>query len=142
MNDSVLGQIKEALDGKNRLASFTGFALGGAAPAFTFFIGHFTLKSDAVLYGQMSSYMVLGGMIFSALTVYEWLKNAFRNPWKAFGYVMLIEGAMVFSPLLGIAACALVLLFVINGVATACNLVRDWRHRDEIAKAERKGAKR
>ena len=63
--------------------------------------------------------LVLGGLLFSAKTVWQWAHQAFANDaWKATGFVVLLEGVMTLSQIPALAIAALVLLTAINGIAT------------------------
>lgn len=123
----VIDQIKTAVRSNNRVASTFGFMLGGFVPIATFFVAHYEVDASKALYQQIHTLLVIGGLFFSAKTVYDWAKTAFRHPMKALGFVILIEGVMTFSNNNPLAIAALCYLVVINGIATACNLVLDQR---------------
>jgi hypothetical protein len=99
-----------------------GFLLGGFVPLASFFVAHYELTTDAPLYSQKAIYLVLGGLAYSAKTVWQWGRIAFRNALKAAGFVVLLEGVMVTSRIVWLSVAALVYLMVINGIATGCNL--------------------
>ena len=82
------------------------------------------LRAHAItpLYTQKALYLVLGGLAYSAKTVWQWGTVAFQNAFKAFGFVVLLEGVMVTSHILWLSITALVYLMAINGIATGCNL--------------------
>jgi hypothetical protein len=80
--------------------------------------------TGAALYAQLSTYLVLGGLVYSAKTVYDWGSLAFKLPIKAVGFVVLLEGVMVTAKTPWLGVVALVYLIVINGVATACTLAK------------------
>lgn len=124
---SVLNQIQVTCSNGNKRAAFIGFVLGGIIPALTFFVDRYEIQHNVSLLAQIPAYLVLGGMFFSAKTVFDWARLAFHNTFKAAGFVVLLEGAMIFSGLLPLAVVALVVLVTINGTATACHLVTDWR---------------
>ena len=119
-----------------RRAALIGFLLGGIIPALTFFVDRYEVDPKLPLYGQIPAYLVLGGMVFSAKTVFEWAKLAFHNTLKAVGFIVLVEGAMIFSGLFPLAVVALAVLVTINGTATACNLVADWRREQSEEKSQ------
>ncbi len=96
---SVLSQIQTACVAGNRRASCIGFVLGGVIPALTFFVDRYEVKGDIPLHHQIPAFLVLGGMVFSAKTVFEWARLAFHNGFKALGFVVILEGAMIFSGL-------------------------------------------
>jgi hypothetical protein len=76
------------------------------------------------LWTQPAVLIVLGGLLFSAFTVYHWCRQAFRSRVKAVGTVLLLEGVMITSHTAWLALVALGYLIAINGIATACNLAR------------------
>jgi hypothetical protein len=96
--------------------------LGGFVPLASFFVAHFELSAITPLYTQRALYLVLGGLAYSAKTVWQWGTLAFQNGFKAFGFVVLLEGVMVTSHILWLSIAALVYLMAINGIATGCNL--------------------
>lgn len=119
----VIDQIRVAFKGKNKLAATVGFMLGGLMPVGTYFVVHKEIDPAVSLFSQIATYMVVGGLLFSAITVYEWCNLAFRMKLKALGWVLLAESIMTFTkhvPLL--AWAALFYLVLINGVATSCIL--------------------
>lgn len=112
----VIEQIRVAM--KNPLAAFAGFILGGFVPVATFSVSHL----DKTLNEYVLWTLVIGGLIYSALTVFGWAKLAFGNALKALGFVVLIEGVMTLSGLPMLSYAALALLVIINGIATGANL--------------------
>lgn len=124
-NLGVVDQVREALKEKNRLAAIMGFMFGGIIPFATFMVAHFEVDhtgSVGSYFTQLMFYMVLGGLIVSAKTVYKWSKLAFNDGWKAFGFVVLAEGVMTMSHIQWLCITILAYLIVINGLASACNL--------------------
>lgn len=112
----VIDQVKMAA--RNPLAALAGFILGGFVPVATFSVSHL----DKGLNEYILWTLVIGGLIYSALTVFGWAKMAFGNGLKAFGFVVLIEGVMTLSGIAWLAYAALALLVVINGIATGATL--------------------
>ena len=133
MERSIVDQVRQATQKQNRLATGAGFTLGGFVPSAVFSIVHYELKETPLLW-----IIVLGGLLFSAITVFRWSKIAFDSGVKAVGFVVLIEGVMTFSGLYWLSCTALALLIVINGIATGCNLALNRR---ETAAEERAVAK-
>lgn len=118
----VVDQVIIAFRERNRLATMMGFLLGGIVPIATYLEAHYDLDTSLPLQSQIATYLVLGGLAFSAKTVFDWARMAFQNPLKATGFVVLLEGVMITS---GVAVLPLVLLAIlvgINGVATGCIL--------------------
>lgn len=118
----VVDQVREACKPKNRLATVMGFLLGGVVPFASYVVAHHEVSNEKALYAQLGTYLVLGGLLYSAKTVYEWGKRAFVSPAKALGFVVLLEGVMVASLTTWLSVIALGYLVVINGVATGCTL--------------------
>lgn len=114
---SIVDQFRLAVQKQNRLATMAGSIIGGFVPVATFFLVHYGVTQCAWLW-----LIVLGGLIFSAKTVYEWGRVAFNNGWKSLGFCVLVEGVMTFGNLFYLSCAALGMLALINGVATGCNL--------------------
>lgn len=122
----VMDQVSHAFRAGNRLSTFVGFLLGGLIPLVVYMVGHCEID----LYSFSSSMIphaaiVLGGLVYSAKTVFEWGRKAFHSAPKALGFVVLAEGVMTFSTISWLAITALVYLVVINGVATGVSLALD-----------------
>lgn len=118
----VVDQVREALKPKTRLATFLGFLLGGFVPLASFVVAHYEVTMSKPLYSQLGMYLVLGGLIYSAKTVYSWGERAFNSPVKAVGFVVLLEGVMVGAQTPWLSFAALTYLVCVNGIATGCNL--------------------
>ena len=134
-SSGVVSQVRAALQPKARLATCLGFLLGGFVPLASYVVAHHEIDPSKPLYLQVATAIVLGGLVYSARTVYEWGKMAFQSPFKATGFVLLTEGIMVTAQSRWLAIAALAYLIVINGVATGCNL--SLRKDDEPAPAEK-----
>lgn len=129
---TVLRQIREAW--KNPLAAWVGCLFGATVPVATYLVSHYEASK-----GQPWLWtIVLGGLLVSAPTVYEWAQAAFQNKPKSLGFVMLLEGTMILSGIQAIAIGCLGLLVVINAVGAAASLAR----RDVSKKAETKASAR
>jgi VIT1/CCC1 family predicted Fe2+/Mn2+ transporter len=118
----IVSQVREAMKPSARKATILGFFLGSIAPIATFTVARYELSTSTELYLQPLAYLVFGGMLFSALTVFGWGDKAFNSKWKALGWTTLIEGTMVLVQTPWLAAIALAYLVVINGIATGCRL--------------------
>jgi hypothetical protein len=118
----VIGQVRHALHPRALLATITGFLLGGFVPLASFWLSHRELDHGRPVYLQLTAYIVAGGLLYSAKTVYAWGKLAFHTGAKALGFVVLLEGVMILSHTPWLTMMALAYLVVINGVATGCNL--------------------
>lgn len=121
-NLGVVDQVVLACKPKNRLATAMGFLLGGVVPVATYLEAHSELSKDQPIYSQVAFYLVLGGLLFSAKTVFAWAKAAFADAYKAAGFVLLLEGVMVLSHVPWLPLILLGFLVSINGVATGCLL--------------------
>jgi hypothetical protein len=127
-NAGVIEQVKLSL--RSPLAFTVGLVLGFFVPFATYSVSHTEIDWSRRLWQQPAAYFVLGGLIFSAATVYGWGQKAFLQRSKALGFVLLMEGTMITSHTKGLAIAALAYLCAINGVATACNLAgATWRPR-------------
>jgi hypothetical protein len=115
-------QVVLACKPKNRLATAMGFLLGGVVPVATYLEAHVDLDRAAPVHSQLAAYLVLGGLLFSAKTVYAWAKAAFGDAYKATGFVVLLEGVMVLSKVPVLPLVLLGFLVAINGIATGCLL--------------------
>jgi tryptophan-rich sensory protein len=122
-----LGPIEQLrIASKNSAASLLGAALGGFVPVATYTVAHEQLHVGAVDWSDMSFSpawaLVAGGLLYSAKTVWQWGKLTFDDRWKATGFVLLVEGVMVFSPIVWLSRTALGYLVAINAIATSCLL--------------------
>jgi len=118
----VLEQVERSWKPGNRLATLMGAMLGGFIPLASYTIAHQEAPAKPVLW-----VLVACGLAYSALTVFDWARVAFRHPVKALGFCGLLEGVMTFSSTQWLGIAALTMLIVINGIATGCNLVTDRR---------------
>ena len=127
---SVIDQIRLVFTRANWLPLLIGSVLGGTAPALTYTASHVLhpLAKGAQI-GSWSAWVtvwtpvVIAGLMFSGITVYQWFEQAFKNRAKAIGLVVLIETVMtcaIDAPVM--CYLALSLLVAINAVATATTL--------------------
>lgn len=119
---SVVAQVKAAFSPVNRVAAVLGGLIGGSVPFGAYWIAHNELALSAALWTQFKFYLLIGALLFSAKTVYQWGKSAFQDAWKAAGFVVLTEGIMVASSTPTLSAFFLALLMGINFAATAATL--------------------
>lgn len=127
-NAGVIEQVKLSL--RSPMAFTVGLVLGAFVPFATYSVSHAEIDLSRPLWRQPAAYFVLGGLMFSAATVYGWGQKAFLQRTKALGFVLLMEGTMITSHTKGLALAALAYLCAINGIATACNLAgATWRPR-------------
>jgi hypothetical protein len=114
----LVKQVRVAANPRNRLATFIGLVFGGFVPVATYTLAHNEVATNPFMW-----FMVVGGLMFSAMTVFGWARTALHHPAKAAGFVLLTEGVMTFSHTDGLSIVALILLVLINGLATGCRLV-------------------
>ena len=115
--------VELAFKPENRIANVLGFILGGVIPVATYLEAHVDLDPSQPLYTQPATFVVAGGLLFSAKTVFAWGRRLWDD-WKAAGFVVLFEVAMVTSHVPVLPLVLLALLVGINGIATACALMR------------------
>jgi hypothetical protein len=114
----VVGQIKLAF--ANPLPLLIGALIGALVPIATYTVGHEEL--GAAGWASVSGAIVVGGCLFSAITVYKWGRRAFDSAFKALGFVVLSEGVMTFSHVPWLSLLMLSFLVMINAVANGANL--------------------
>lgn len=119
--NGVVDEVIIATAKRNRLATTLGFILGGFVPLASFTVAHHEIPVFEAAYWAPIA-MVLGGLIYSAITVHQWGVKAFESKLKAFGFVMLIEGVMTMSQTNWLSIAALILLVSINGISTGTKL--------------------
>lgn len=141
----VIDQALVAFERPNLLATAFGAWLGGIVPFGVFMTAHYsTMKTFSVSGVEVSGawlwVLVLAGLIYSATTVFNWGVSAFSSKAKSFGFVVLLEGILTFSPEHGLAIAALVTMMIINAIATSCNLISQRKEaRAEARKAAKAG---
>lgn len=114
---------------KIRSSFYYGFRIctRGFVPVGTFVICHKELPDESGWTFFYLTVLVLGGLLFSAKTVWQWATVEHKDPWKATGFVLLVEGIMVGSKTLWLSWSALLLLVAINGIATGVTQNRRYR---------------
>lgn len=130
---TIVQQVKTACKKQNRLATFMGSIIGGFIPAATFICVHMDTETNPYVLWAI----VLGGLLFSAKTVFQWGKSAFNNTAKAFGFCLLIEGVMTFTHVFPLSCVALALLVCINGIATGCQIALDSQASNNVSQFKR-----
>lgn len=123
----VLDQVAQAAKPTNRLAFIIGSLLGGFIPVASYTVCHLECQADPRLW-----ILVLAGLTYSAFTVYQWAKVAFSHGFKALGFVVLTEGIILFAHTRWLSVSALVVLILINAIATATNLIADRRQNRKV----------
>jgi len=114
----VVGQIKLAF--ANPLPLLIGALIGALVPVATYTVGHAELATSG--WASVPGAIVIGGCLFSAITVYKWGRRAFDSALKALGFVVLSEGVMTFSTTPWLSLLMLSFLVAINAIANGANL--------------------
>lgn len=128
----VLDQLAIAALPQHRLALIAGCILGGLVPAASYVMAHVEAYEHPLKWA-----LVAAGMIYSAISVFDWSKTAFRNAVKAFGFVVLLEGVAIFASTQALSLAALFVLIAINATSTGCNLIVDRKASRAIASSMR-----
>jgi hypothetical protein len=118
MTSGILEQIHTAR--RNPMAAMIGLLLGGGVPLAIYFYAH-----ELTTWRDPRALIVVGGLLFSAKTVWQWGRLAFDCPYKATGYVLRMEGVMITSAQPLLSRLALAFLVGINAIATACTIARE-----------------
>ena len=114
---SAVEQVTRAFAPAQRLAAVMGFLLGGFIPVATFVIVHYEVATYPALW-----VLVVGGLAYSAISVYKWAKMAFQMIIKAAGFVLLLEGVVTFAHTPALPYVGLAVLIAINGISAAVAL--------------------
>lgn len=123
----IVDQVRIALSPAHRLATCVGALLGAVVPLSVFMVLHLELEGAG---GEWAAWydprwlIVVGGLLYSASTVYRWGRMAFSSWYKALGFTALIEGVMSLSDQLWLSVAALAYLCLINAIATGVTLAR------------------
>jgi hypothetical protein len=126
-NMGVVAQVRAALKPSNRLAFGLGATLGSFVPVASYWLAHHEIdRADPFRWGSLlPAFLVLGGLVFSASTVFAWGRRTFGSARKALGYCVLTEGVLLASHTDWLALGALAYLVAINAVATGTRLSLD-----------------
>jgi len=119
----VVRQVKIVLKPSNRTATVFGAWFGAGVPLASYWMAHYEIAATTNPWLLAAKcLLVLGGLLFSAVTVYRWCKLAFGSPAKAVGFCVLAEGVLILSSTPYLCMGALAYLVVINAIATGCTL--------------------
>lgn len=111
-----IDSIWYALRADNILGTMLGSAIGGGFPTLSYVEAHHDLDNP------LRWALVIGGLLFSCLTFYQWGIAAGWGRAKAVGAVLLTEGVMVTSRMPAVALSALAVLVLVNGASTGVGL--------------------
>jgi hypothetical protein len=115
----VVEQVRIAFRREHRLAALWGVLIGGIVPVAIYAVGHVEVDYRE-WWLEPKALLVLGGLVFSAGTVFAWARLAFRSAPKALAFTFLLEGVMTFSSQTWLSYVALAYLIVINAIGAAC----------------------
>jgi len=116
-NMNVVEQMRRAFASGHRLSGLMGLILGGFIPVAVYSLVHVEVATHPLFWA-----MVVGGLAYSAISVFTWAKQAFHMGIKALGFVLLLEGTVTFATERWLGLSGLVILIVINGVSAAVAL--------------------
>lgn len=133
MKLSVLRQVQLAFKSGSRFAGVFSVPFGASIPLLTYANAH-VLRSDIGLAEQPSAWLVAGGLLYSSLTVFGWLRQTllsdcetgwerFAASLKALGFVVLAEGSLLHCPWPWLAVVVLGLLMAVNAIALHARFV-------------------
>jgi VIT1/CCC1 family predicted Fe2+/Mn2+ transporter len=120
-------QAVAVLRSSSRLSALFGLALGAFVPLASYTIIHVEVKARPELW-----VLVGACLLFSAFSVFGWARQAFDHTFKALGFVVLLEGVLMFSRVAWLSLSGLVILMVLNGVTAAVTLQKRRRSQPVI----------
>lgn len=131
---SIKSQVSTAFKISNLPFLIPGVFFGGFVPLATWWLIHRELdltRLERDYLSQPKVFLVAAGLVFSSLTVYYWARIAFKSPFKAVGFAVLLEGTMTFSSTEWLSLSALGGLLFLNAIAAAVALVEDGEKEEE-----------
>lgn len=96
-----------------------GAVIGGFVPTAVYWLAHFEVAVTPAMWA-----IVAGGALFSASTVWDFTRRALGSRAKAAGFVVLVEGVLIFAGTPALGWAALALLVGINAFQTGSRLGR------------------
>lgn len=139
---TVVQQVNRAFMKGTRVSAILGVIVGGFVPFAVWATAHFAITPQDNTWAtltQIPALLVVGGLLYSAKTVFQWVKAAYGDPYKALGFVVLLEGTLTFTKLYSVSTAvteanlhnlmltglnlsSVMILVFINSVAAACGL--------------------
>ena len=122
----ILKEVRTAAG--NKTALLGGILLGGYIPFSVYWLMHQEAPASAPLCElaghpvAFAHLLVLGGLAYSAKTVYQWGRAVFADRFKAVGFTLLVEGILTFGHSDCLIFPALGILVLINGIAATSRL--------------------
>lgn len=117
LTTNPVDQAREVFRKGGRLSALVGLILGGFVPLASYTLVHLEVATRPLLW-----VLVAGGLIYSAISVYAWARQAFGYRLKALGFVVLLEGTLTFCSVQWLSLAGLAILMVLNGVTAAVTL--------------------
>lgn len=135
---SIISQLHTAV--RNPTALLLGGACGALVPLGTFYVTHELLRGELVQLSVLPL-LVVGGLVFSCLSVYAFARAVFGTWYKALGFVVAVEGYMTFTA--GwLSVAALVFLVSINAITNGCRVATEREAEFTHCPAKRRGSLR
>ena len=122
----ILREVRAAAG--NKVALSGGILLGGFIPFSVYWLMHQEAPASVPLC-ELAGYpvafahlLVLGGLAYSAKTVYQWGRAVFADRFKAIGFTLLVGGILTFGHSDCLVFPALGILVLINAIAATSRL--------------------
>lgn len=119
VGSNPVNQARAVFHPGNRLSTLVGMVLGGFVPLASYTLIHVEVRTRPELW-----VLVGGGLVYSAISVYTWAKEAFHYRLKALGFVVLLEGTLTFCSIQWLSLAGLAILMILNGVTAAVTLAK------------------
>ena len=122
----ILKEVRAAAG--NKTALIGGILLGGFIPFSVYWLMHREAPTSVPLCElaghpvAFAHLLVLGGLAYSAKTVYQWGRAVFADRFKAVGFTLLVEGILTFGHSDCLIFPALGILILINGISATSRL--------------------
>ena len=143
----ILKEVRTAAG--NKTALLGGILLGGYIPFSVYWLMHQEAPASTPLCElaghpvAFAHLLVLGGLAYSAKTVYQWGRAVFADRFKAVGFTLLVEGILTFGHSDCLIFPALGILVLINGIAATSRLAEtDLKPVPNSARPSRAAARR
>ena len=102
-----------------RLSTLVATVLAGFVPVASYALIHLEVETRPLMW-----ILVAGGLVFSAVHVYHWMRKMFRYWLQALGFTVVLEGNLVFCKIAWLSIAGLVILVLLNGITAAVLLQR------------------
>lgn len=85
-------------------------------PLAVYVIAHKALAMGATIEALPLAILALGGLVYSAPSVYAWARSWAGAPAKAVGFTVILEGVMTVGTVTWLATVSLVVLMLVNAL--------------------------